>query len=810
MNRFCFAAILLLAGTLALQAHNWPLIPMPVSVQEKAGSFELSPATRVASVSSALNGNITLLNDCLQNLYGFKAAAAESGKGNIIVLKTHKQLHKLPGAYNLHISTDSVVISGENAEGVFYGLQTFIQLLPVSLAKNLSVPAVVISDSARFAYRGLHLDVGRHFMPVSFVKKYIDYLAHFKFNTFHWHLTEDQGWRIEIKRYPKLTEVGAWREGTIIGRYPGTGNTNQKHGGFYTQQEVKEIVAYAKARQITVIPEIELPGHSSAAIAAYPYLSCFPVEDTKIPTIPSEASKQKKGKQVQETWGVFDDVFCAGKDSTFQFLQHVLDEVITLFPSTYIHIGGDECPKENWKRCPQCQARMKSLGLKDEHELQSYFIQRLEKHLNSKKRRIIGWDEILEGGLAPNATVMSWRGEAGGVEAAKQNHDVIMTPGGWCYFDHSQSKNEDSVTIGGYTSVEKVYSYEPVPAALKGTPYAKHVLGAQANVWTEYMNNTRKVEYQVFPRLAALAEVLWSPAEQRNWSSFEARIPLLFKRLDQQGINYSNAFYFIDPVIKPNSTKTGVEWELKTRYPKELGQIYVDYPASKVPGYSIQIPDFTKDPFGTKGIMKDTTIRDMEVYTSSIPVTASGRYAAQLYAKQEGKQDNQMHSIVQDFTLHLATGRNITVANPPASSYPGNNGISGLVNGAKAPAQRSINSNEWCGWNDGNMEAIIEWPQTATVSKVVVGSIESKGSWIYRPTAIEVFASADGNTFTSAASLQVPAGASAEDLRNLTLTFAPAYCRKLKVVAQSLGIIPAGSPGAGHNAWLFVDEIQIF
>jgi hexosaminidase len=355
-----------------------------------------------------------------------------------------------------------------------------------------------------------------------------------------------------------------------------------------------------------------------------------------------------------------------------------------------------------------------------------------------------------------------------------------------------------------------VYSYEPIPAALKGTPNARYVLGAQANVWTEYMNNTRKVEYQIFPRLAALAEVLWSPAEQRNWSSFEARIPMLFKRLDQQAINYSNAFYFIDPVIKPNSSKTGVEWELKTRYPKNLGQIYVDYPASKAMAFMIQKPDFEKDPDGTKGIIKDTTIRDLEVYTSAIPVTASGRYAAQLIAQEPGKPGKQMHSIVQDFTLHLATGRNISVATPPASSYPGNNGILGLVNGAKAPAQRSLNSNEWCGWNDGNMEAVIEWPQQVSVSKVVVGSTESKGSWIYRPTAIEVYASADGNSFTKAGTLQVPRNATNEELRTLTVSFDAVKCQKLKVVAQSLGTISSGNPGAGHKAWLFVDEIQVF
>src|SRR5215218_9185191 len=327
------------------------------------------------------------------------------------------------------------------------------------------------------------LDAGRHFFPVSFVKKYIDFIALHKMNYFHWHLTEDQGWRIEIKKYPLLTQKGGYRNGTIIGRYPGTGNDETGYGGFYTQEEVKDVVQYALDRHITVIPEIEMPGHSSAAIAAYPWLSCFPEKPTKTTGPIAAASQQAGGKIVQETWGVFDDVYCAGKDSTFQFLQDVLDEVLPLFLSTYVHIGGDECPKNNWKKCPRCQARMKKEGLKDEHELQSYFIQRMEKYINEKGRTIIGWDEILEGGLAPNAMVMSWRGEAGGIAAAKQNHYVIMTPGNFVYFDHAQSQKEDSVTIGNYTPLDEVYAYNPIPKELNANQ-AKYILGSQANVWT--------------------------------------------------------------------------------------------------------------------------------------------------------------------------------------------------------------------------------------------------------------------------------------------------------------------------------------
>lgn len=378
---------------------------------------------------------------------------------------------KIPGAYRMQVKKNGIYVSGDNENGVFYGVQTLLQLLPVNKSSTLSIPYVNIEDYPRFAYRGLHLDVGRHFFPINFIKKYIDYIAFHKMNYFHWHLTEDQGWRIEIKKYPELAKTAAYRNGTIIGHFPGKGNDSIRYGGIYTQEEVKEIVAYAAKRYITVIPEIEMPGHSLAALTAYPNLGC-----TGGPY------------KVQETWGVFDDVYCAGNDSVFQFLQDVMDEVIPLFPSQYVHIGGDESPKKRWQVCPKCQKRIKDNNLKDEHELQSYFIQRMEKYINGKGKTIIGWDEILEGGLAPNAVVMSWRGEKGGVEAAKQNHDVIMTPTTYVYFDYAQTKKEDSLTIGGFVPIQKVYGYEPVPKELSAEQ-AKHILGAQANLWTEYVTN---------------------------------------------------------------------------------------------------------------------------------------------------------------------------------------------------------------------------------------------------------------------------------------------------------------------------------
>ena len=466
----CLLALLLACTIIHLKAQELTIVPQPAEINwpQTSGTNTITSNTPIVLAGSGLENSAHFLNDYLQRFYGFKLNIIKgSNFKNAIVLNYERMDHEIPGAYIVNSYNGGIYIAGDNAEGVFYGVQTLLQLLPPaetkSTAAKIVLPWVNISDYPRFAYRGLHLDVGRHFMPVDFIKKYIDYIAQHKMNYFHWHLTEDQGWRIEIKKYPKLTQVGGYRYGTIIGKKPGTGNTNNQHGGFYTQAQVKEIVAYAAKRYLTIIPEIELPGHSSAAIAAYPELSCFPKEPTVIPGgNGSVAGKKAGGKLVQETWGVFEDVFCP-TEYTFGFLQDVLDEVMALFPSKYIHIGGDECPKEAWKRSAFCQQLMKEKGLKDEHELQSYFIQRIEKHINKKGRTIIGWDEILEGGLAPNALVMSWRGESGGIEAAKQNHQVIMTPGSHVYFDYAQSENEDSITISGFTPLEKVYAYEPIP-----------------------------------------------------------------------------------------------------------------------------------------------------------------------------------------------------------------------------------------------------------------------------------------------------------------------------------------------------------
>jgi len=434
--------------------------------------------------------------------------------------------------YKLYINKKGIKIKANKPAGLFYGIQTILQLFPEQIWSQepkkqelaVKLPCLKIVDFPQYRYRGMHLDVGRHFFPVSSIKKYIDYIAMHKMNVFHWHLTEDQGWRIEIKKYPGLTSVGAWRKETLIGsmRNRPYKFDHKRYGGYYTQDQIKEIVKYALDRFITVIPEIELPGHSVAALAAYPGLSCTggPFE-------------------VRTRWGISKDIYCAGKEKTFEFLQNVLTEVMDLFPSEYIHIGGDEAPKERWEKCPDCQKRIKQEGLKDEHELQSYFIRRIEKFLNAHGRKIIGWDEILEGGLAPNATVMSWRGISGGIAAARSGHDVIMTPTSHCYFDYYQGDpSAEPLAIGGFTDLKKVYSFKPCPTDSLSEDQWKYIIGGQGNVWTEYIKTWDYAEYMFLPRMCALSEVLWSPESKHSWQDFSGRMDKQYKRLMYAGASF--------------------------------------------------------------------------------------------------------------------------------------------------------------------------------------------------------------------------------------------------------------------------------
>lgn len=519
---------------------SYNIIPAPVELVPLEGSFAITTSTGITVMP--LNDETSLaagfLASMLRNSAGLEMPVNEGDKARkgMIFMTIDTSLAQGDEGYTLEISGKKVILKSPSPAGLFRGVQTLRQLMPaetevkdgIPAGTEIKIPACYISDEPRFSYRGMHLDVVRHFFTVEEVKRYIDILALHKINTFHWHLTDDQGWRIEIKKYPNLTITGSQRKETLVGHgakkpfsYDGI-----PHGGFYTQEEIKEVVRYASDRFIRVIPEIEMPGHAQAALASYPFLSCT-----------------GKPVEVVTRWGVFDEVFCAGKDTTFAFLQDVLDEVIALFPSEYIHVGGDECPKTRWEKCPDCQKRIREEGLKDEHELQSYFIRRMEAYLNSKGRKLIGWDEILEGGIAPEATVMSWRGEKGGIEAAKQGHDVIMTPLTHLYLDFYQSEPEgEPLAIGGYSPLEWVYSYDPLPEELTPEEH-KHVLGLQGNVWAEYIATPEHLEHMAFPRAFAIAETGWTPLMKKDFEDFMARFTALRPRYDLMKINYFKGDY---------------------------------------------------------------------------------------------------------------------------------------------------------------------------------------------------------------------------------------------------------------------------
>ena len=527
-----FAIVALVAG----QDPTVAVIPKPATLTRTAASFELTPGTAIVTDRSTYDIGIQLA-DWLQPATGYRLAvvgAAGTG-GQVVSIRLDPTLARLGDeGYRLTVTRSRIAIRAFRPAGAFYGVQTLRQLLPPDVFRaapvagvTWTVPGVEIEDRPRFPWRGAHLDVSRSFMSKEFVKKYIDLLALHKLNRFHWHLTDDQGWRIEIKKYPRLTSVGAWRRQTLVGIQRSYADTTQwvfdgrPHGGFYSQSDVREVVAYAKARFVTVVPEIEMPGHAQAAIAAYP-----------------ELGNTGQQLEVLQRFGINPNIFNA-EDATIRFLQDVLTEVLELFPDKYIHIGGDEAIKDQWQASPRIQARIRELGLKDEHELQSWFIRQMDAFLTARGRALVGWDEILEGGLAPNATVMSWRGMEGGIAAALAGHDVVMTPTSHTYFDYYQSQDmtKEPPAIGGFLPLDTVYAFEPVPAALT-TEQAVHILGTQGQIWTEYQRNPKNVEYMVFPRLLALAEVAWTPRELKDFADFRARLSRHVERLSVLDVNY--------------------------------------------------------------------------------------------------------------------------------------------------------------------------------------------------------------------------------------------------------------------------------
>jgi hexosaminidase len=704
---------------------------------------------------------------------GFYTVATSVTKEAVVVIDSSAgSVVTSPEGYYLTVTPKQIKVVAKTKVGAFYAMQTLLQLE----AASKKIPVVTIEDAPAFGYRGLMLDVGRHFMPISFIKQLLDVMAMQKMNNLHLHLTEDQGWRIEIKKYPKLTSVGSVRGGTLIGKYPGSGNTNAAYGGFYTQVQLKELVAYAAAKHINIIPEIEMPGHASAAIAAYPELSCFPNEATKLTNNMYAITTENKikttgGKIVQETWGVFDDVF-APSEYTFNFIENVLDEVMDIFPSSYIHIGGDECPKTAWKRSSYCQNLMKEKGIANEHALQSYFIQRVEKYVNSKGRKIIGWDEILEGGLAPNATVMSWQGEEGGITAAKEHHDVIMTPQGNCYLNFYQSADSrDSIAFGGFLPLEAVYNYNPVPAALTAEE-ATYIKGVQGNLWTEYIANKDLASFMLYPRAMAIAENGWTKTKT-GFDHFTNRVTKWQPIIKQKGLHFSDHLYNIQITSKPIAGGINVS----------IGGVGAAY----------------KIVYNTNG--KLPSVND-QIYTGPITITGDANL-------QAGVVVNSKITDVASaaFSINKATGAQlVSLVHAPKAPY-NKSGNTGFINGILANDAR-FSDGEWLAWEGKPIDATLDLGAATTISQIATRFINSRGSWIHLPTSVEVLGSVDGKTFTRLG-LQQNFDTSKEGNLPVLFTVPSTSVRYIQLIAHPVSIIPAGFAGAGNPSWLFMDELII-
>lgn len=745
MKRFLLLfAIFFLSQISAQKPLN--LIPYPQKVEFSAGSFRLDKETALQGDEKSFEYQYFLKALKDSGFYLAKNNKRANG-ANIIQFILRKDLKN---DYEISVKYDLISVTGKNSAGLFHGVQTLLQLIKTS--KNGKIPALEIQDSPKFAWRGMHLDVCRHFFTVDEVKQYIDYLAMYKLNTFHWHLTDDQGWRIEIKKYPKLTQIGSERKESMIGAYVDNTFDGKPYGPyFYTQEQIKEVVKYATERHITVVPEIEMPGHALAALAAYPELAC-----TEGPF------------EVATKWGVFDDVFCP-KEETFTFLNNVLDEVMQLFPSEYIHIGGDECPKTRWKECAHCQDLIKKYNLKDEHGLQSYFIRKIEKHVNSRGRKIIGWDEILEGGLAPNAAVMSWTGIKGGTEAAKSGHFAVMTPGAYCYFDHYQGDPQtEPNAFGGFTPLDKVYSYNPIPAELNNEQ-SKYILGVQANLWTEYILDFKQVQYMIFPRLLALSEVGWGTPKPENYKDFENRVVEHFKILDQKNINYAKSIYNIGGKVIP--AKNGVAYELSTS----------------------QNADGIK--FTTDG--KEPTANSAP-YKTDIPV--NGKMTVKSAYFENGILKSAVS--VQNFNTSKTTGKKIILENQPSENYSFGGAFT-LVDGIEGNVKQL--GKTWLGFQGKDVVATVDFGEKTNYTEVYFNTLDNKGSWIHLAKSAQIFVSDDGKNFKLIKEINKEQILASKG--KISVNVGMQNARFLKLIIENAGIIPAGNPGADSKAWLFVDEI---
>lgn len=739
------------------------IVPKPKELIVNPGAFEFTADTKFV-----VDGEFAEVVNFLREKFNRSAkwdleVVTAAPANNFVELVIETSLED--EAYVLEVTKEKVTIKAKGYSGFLYGLETVRQLLPVSIESNTVVEAVAwvvpnvdITDAPRFKWRGFMMDVSRHFFGKDYILATIDQLALLKMNTLHLHLVDDQGWRIEIKKYPKLTQVGGFRvdqeDKPWKARPTPELGTKATFGGFYTQEDIKEIVAYASSKGVNVVPEIEMPAHVMSAIAAYPELSCFQHQIM----VPSGG-----------VWPIT-EIYCPGKESTFAFLENVLLEVMELFPSQYIHIGGDEATKTNWKVCTDCKKRVRDEGLANVEELQSYFIKRMEGFISSKGRTLIGWDEILEGGLAPGATVMSWRGVKGGLEASEAGHDVVMSPNSHCYFDFYQGDQDlEPLAWGGNLPLSKVYKFDPIVEEM--TPeQANHVLGGQANLWTEYVPTEAQAQYMTFPRLAALAESVWSQKEDKDWLDFSRRVSNLFKRYDVLGINYAKSVYQVSmdaTVLESGALSLVLESE---------------FPDSDI--------RFTLDgsPVSEKS----------EEYSSPVIINKTTTVKAQVF--KEGEPIGVLFE--KTITFHKAAGKPVTYINRYHDSYQGAKEL-GMVNVMRG--SKNFHDGQWQGWLGDDMELIIDLENATEIKKVAIGSLENQGSGIYFPVGVEVLLSDDGKTYKSVGAINRPyAVNSSSELKDFVLEIGQQTARYVKVIASNLG-----TPPTGGGSWMFIDEVIV-
>jgi len=743
------------------------LIPLPNEMVETDAVFSFNQTSTIYLENKELLDGIEAFQEMIEQYSGKRLDIVEDIEKASIIVSMQQEL-PVEG-YELEIKETGISIEASTAAGVFYAFQTLLQMCPIDVYTDTNVgsytwqlPGVSIKDAPEFKWRGMMLDVSRHFFTKEEVMELIDYLAYHKINVFHWHLVDDQGWRIEIKKYPKLTEIGAWRVDRE--HLPWNARPKQKsdekasYGGFYTQQDIREVVAYAQKRFITVVPEIEMPGHTTSSLAAYPQFACKEGPFTVIPG---------------GIWPIT-DIYCAGKDETFSFIEDILTEVMELFPSKYIHIGGDEANKAEWKKCKNCQARIRKEHLKSEDELQSYFIRRIEQFLSNNDRILLGWDEILEGGLAPGATVMSWRGFHGGIEAANSGHDVVMTPTSHCYLDYYQGPiDNEPEAFNGNVSLSKIYAFSPVPSELEGQAKA-HVLGGQGNLWTEHVTTKEHMQYMSFPRMSALSEALWTNAKNKDWENFAARLENNFESYKAMGLNFSESMYTVKLDTDFDLDLNKVRIELSTEAPNS--QIYYTVDGTQPTQSSLKY----ETPFE---LDKTTEIKAIVYKNGSV----------------RGKM------IHKSYQIHKATAKSVEYLKPFSESYPGS-GESNLVNSLRG--SRNHSDGKWQAFRGNDLELIIDLNKPESLNKLVIGCLHSTGSWIFLPKDISIFASDDKTNFRRIGYTKnnIPLTGESQ-IVDYEVKLDGTTARYVKVIVGNQNIAPIWHSAAGQDVWLFVDEL---